>query len=61
VQMSREVPHVKFIFPNAPVQPVTINGGAVMPSWYDIMSLADHNVMLNAREDEKGLLASIAA
>jgi phospholipase/carboxylesterase len=27
----------RYIFPNAPVQPVTINGGAVMPAWYDIL------------------------
>lgn len=28
---------VRFVFPNAPVQPVTINGGYVMPAWYDIL------------------------
>jgi len=30
---------VRFVFPNAPVRPVTINGGMVMPAWYDILSL----------------------
>ena len=30
---------VRFIFPNAPAIPVTINGGYVMPAWYDILSL----------------------
>lgn len=30
---------VRFIFPNAPVQPVTVNGGMVMRSWYDIYSM----------------------
>ncbi|MCL1077614.1 carboxylesterase [Parashewanella spongiae] len=30
---------VRFIFPHAPEQPVTINGGAVMRSWYDIKSM----------------------
>lgn len=30
---------VRFIFPNAPAMPVTINGGYVMPAWYDILSL----------------------
>lgn len=29
--------HIHFIFPNAPVQPVTINGGMSMRSWYDIL------------------------
>ena len=33
--------HVKFILPNAPTQPVTLNGGMSMPSWYDITSLDD--------------------
>jgi phospholipase/carboxylesterase len=33
------LPDVRFVFPNAPAQPVTINGGMVMPAWYDIVSL----------------------
>ncbi len=41
---------VRFVFPNAPVMPVTINGGYEMPAWYDILG-AD----LTARQDEKGL------
>jgi phospholipase/carboxylesterase len=28
----------RFVFPNAPVRPVTINGGARMRAWYDIRS-----------------------
>ncbi len=44
---------VRFLFPNAPVIPVTINGGYEMPAWYDIMT-AD----LVRREDEAGLRAS---
>ena len=28
--------HARFIFPHAPLQPVSINNGAVMPAWYDI-------------------------
>ena len=28
---------VRYLFPNAPVMPVTINGGYQMPAWYDIM------------------------
>jgi phospholipase/carboxylesterase len=30
---------VRFVFPHAPQIPVTINGGFVMPAWYDIRSL----------------------
>jgi phospholipase/carboxylesterase len=29
----------RFIFPNAPIRPVTLNGGMAMPAWYDILSL----------------------
>jgi phospholipase/carboxylesterase len=47
---------VRFVFPNAPEMPVTINGGYVMPAWYDIFG-AD----LTAREDERGLRRSQAA
>lgn len=32
-------PGVRFVFPHAPVRPITINGGAVMRGWYDITSL----------------------
>lgn len=31
--------HVRFVFPHAPSMPVTINGGFVMPAWYDILTL----------------------
>ena len=27
---------IRFVFPHAPMQPVTINGGMVMRAWYDI-------------------------
>ena len=46
---------VRFLFPSAPSIPVTINGGYVMPAWYDILS-AD----LVRREDEAGLRQSQA-
>jgi len=47
-------PAVRFIFPHAPYQPVSCNGGYVMRAWYDIISLAP-----DSREiDEAGLLAS---
>ena len=44
---------VRFLFPFAPVIPVSINGGMAMPAWYDILS-AD----LVRREDEVGLRQS---
>lgn len=30
-------PGIRFIFPSAPSMPVTVNGGYVMPAWYDII------------------------
>lgn len=30
---------IRFVFPNAPSIPVTINGGMVMPAWYDILGI----------------------
>ena len=30
---------VRFIFPHAPVQPITLNGGMAMRAWYDILGL----------------------
>ena len=30
------LPHARFVFPHAPNRPVTINGGLIMPAWYDI-------------------------
>ncbi len=47
---------VRFVFPHAPTRPVTINGGHVMPAWYDILGL-DAN---ERREDEAGLRGSQA-
>ncbi|MAS11509.1 alpha/beta fold hydrolase [Salinisphaera sp.] len=44
---------VRFVFPNAPVQPVTINNGMPMRAWYDIkgMAIAD-------KQDAEGIRAS---
>lgn len=44
---------LRFIFPHAPVQPVTINGGMAMRSWYDIVSFDSEG-----RADRAGLLES---
>ncbi len=32
-------PQCRFIFPNAPIQPVTVNGGMEMRAWYDILAM----------------------
>jgi phospholipase/carboxylesterase len=47
---------VRFIFPHAPAIPVTINGGYIMPAWYDITAMK-----LEREIDNTQLLASSAA
>ena len=44
---------IRFVFPHATIQPVTINGGMAMRSWYDILT-----PNLVKREDETGIRAS---
>lgn len=46
--------HVNFIFPHAPVVPVTLNMGMKMPSWYDIASLEK----IESKQDAEGILNS---
>lgn len=48
-------PAIRFVFPHAPMMPVTINNGYVMRAWYDILG-----VDLIRREDEAGLRQSQA-
>ena len=44
---------VRFVFPHAPVRPVTINGGMAMRAWYDIAGTD-----LDRRADEEGVRES---
>ncbi len=46
---------LRFVFPHAPVRPVTVNGGIAMRAWFDILSFDT-----NGRADEEGLRASSA-
>ena len=46
---------IRFIFPSAPVMPVTINGGYAMRAWYDILGED-----LEGREDAVSIRASAA-
>ena len=48
-------PALRFVFPHAPVRPVTVNGGMPMRAWYDI-----YGFDLVARQDESGIRQSIA-
>ncbi len=64
-----ELPPLRFVFPHAPVRPVTINGGYRMRAWYDLFGF-DRNSKLDlagikasdghihaliARENERGI------
>lgn len=55
VEALQPMPHVRFILPHAPAMPVTLNGGYVMPAWYDIAG-AD----IATRQDEQGIRHSQA-
>lgn len=46
---------LRFVFPHAPVRPVTVNGGMAMRAWYDIVSLDSEG-----RADETGIRESSA-
>jgi phospholipase/carboxylesterase len=47
---------LRFVFPHAPQRPVSLNGGMVMPAWYDIYSLGS-----TRREDDSGVRAMAPA
>ncbi len=47
-------PPLRFVFPHAPLRPVTLNGGMRMRAWYDLIGLD-----LSAREDEAGIRAAM--
>ena len=47
-------PAIRFVFPHAPVRPVTINGGMAMRAWYDIREMDLAN-----RADEQGVAESV--
>ena len=49
-------PPIRFVFPHAPSMPVTINGGYVMPAWYDI-----RGTDLVSRQDDAGIRQSASA
>ena len=57
VAQMLNLPGLRHILPDAPVRPVTINGGLAMRAWYDI---ADANISAGA-EDSMGMIASAEA
>jgi len=55
VEAMQPLAHIRFILPHAPRMPVTINGGYIMPAWYDIVGTD-----IASRQDEEGISASQA-
>lgn len=47
-------PSLRFVFPHAPMRPITLNGGMMMRAWYDISGLE-----IAQKQDETGIRASI--
>ncbi|BFZ64552.1 hypothetical protein YB2330_005699 [Saitoella coloradoensis] len=52
---EKSLQHIKWIFPNAPLRPITLNGGMRMPAWYDLTSLE----RVEEAEDSVGMLQSV--
>jgi phospholipase/carboxylesterase len=53
--VDRAWPALRFVFPHAPVRPVTINGGMPMRAWYDITGME-----IAQRQDERGMRESLS-
>jgi len=51
--VSRGERALRFVFPHAPIRPVTLNGGYAMRAWYDLVSLERRGP-----EDENGIRTS---
>lgn len=52
----------RFVFPHAPVQPVTLNGGMAMRAWYDIITLdREGPVDANGINESSALLEALVA
>ncbi len=58
----RGCPPIRFIFPHAPSMPVTVNGGYVMPAWYDILgsNLVDRQDAAGIQKSEAAIVALMA-
>nr|WP_024309342.1 alpha/beta hydrolase [Pseudomonas sp. P818] len=50
--LQERLPTTRFILPQAPTRPVTINGGWSMPSWYDILAMSPARAIDQAQLEE---------
>ena len=55
-------PPIRFVLPHAPSMPVTVNGGYVMPAWYDILgpNLVSQQDAAGIQASEQAIVALIA-
>jgi phospholipase/carboxylesterase len=53
---SPQLPAVRFVFPNAPIRPITVNAGYPMRAWFDVIGFGRTDP-----QDEPGIRASAAA
>jgi phospholipase/carboxylesterase len=54
--VAPDFPPLRFVFPHAPVRPVTVNGGMSMRAWYDIKGMD-----IAQKQDEAGIRESVSA
>lgn len=50
--LQQRLAGTRFVLPQAPTQPVTINGGWSMPSWYDILTLTARRAINEAQLED---------
>lgn len=57
-----DCPPIRFVFPHAPSMPVTVNGGYMMPAWYDILgpNLVSQQDAAGIQASERAIAALIA-
>jgi len=59
-RLAAQMPHIKFVLPTAPIQPVTMNMGMDMNSWYDIVGLDERsNESCNGIEQSRSTITRI--
>jgi phospholipase/carboxylesterase len=50
LHLQQRFPSLRFVSPQAPTRPVTVNGGMEMPSWYDILAMSPTSRAINEHD-----------